>query len=264
MDVGKQHKASCKSKLVNSVTKPLHTLHMDLFGPTTVSSISHKWYCLVVTDDFSRFTWTFFLRFKDETSDILKKFITEIENLKDLKVKIIRCDNGGEFRNKEMNDFCLQKGIKREFTNARTPQQNGVAERRNRTLIEAARIMLDDAKLLVTFWAKAVNTACYVQIRVLVNKSQNKTLYELFNGRTPAIGFLKPFDCHVMILNTLDNLGKFKAKGDDGYFIRYSMSSKAFRVFNKRTRWIEESLHVEFLENKAIKKGVGPNWLFDI
>nr|GFA38485.1 putative ribonuclease H-like domain-containing protein [Tanacetum cinerariifolium] len=162
---GKQHKASCKSKLVNSVTKPLHTLHMDLFGHTSVSSISHKWYCLVVTDDFSRFTWTFFLRSKDDTSDILKKFITEIENLKDYKVKIIRCDNGGEFRNKEMNDFCSQKGIKREFSNARTLQQNGVAERRNRTLIEAARTMLADAKLPVTFWAEAVNTACYVQNR---------------------------------------------------------------------------------------------------
>nr|GEU31529.1 putative ribonuclease H-like domain-containing protein [Tanacetum cinerariifolium] len=192
---GKQHKASCKSKLLNSVTKPLHTLHMDLFGPTFVSSISHKWYCLVVTDDFSRFTWTFFLKSKDETSGILKKFITKIKNLKDLKVKIIRCDNGGEFKNKEMNDFCSQKGIKREFRNARTPQQNGVAERRNGTLIETARTMLADAKLPVTFWAKAVNTACYVQNRVLVNKSHNKTLYELFNDRSPAIGFLKPFGC---------------------------------------------------------------------
>nr|GFA17861.1 putative ribonuclease H-like domain-containing protein [Tanacetum cinerariifolium] len=162
---------------------------------------------LVVTDDFSRFTWTFFLRSKDETSDILKKIITEIENLKDYKVKIIRCDNGEEFRNKEMNDFCSQKGIKREFSNARTPQQNGVAERRNRTLIEAARTMLANAKHPVTFWAEAVNTACYVQNSVLVNKSQNKTLYELFNGRAPVIGFLKPFGCHVMILNTLDNLG---------------------------------------------------------
>nr|GEY33754.1 hypothetical protein [Tanacetum cinerariifolium] len=134
---GKHHKASCKSKLVNSVTKPLHTLHMDLFGPTS-----------------------------DETSGILKKFITKIENLKDLKVKIIRCDNGGEFRNKEMNDFCSQKGIKREFSNARTPQQNDVAERRNKTLIEAARTMLADAKLPVTFWAEAVNIACYVQNKV--------------------------------------------------------------------------------------------------
>nr|GFB90560.1 ribonuclease H-like domain-containing protein [Tanacetum cinerariifolium] len=151
---GKQHKVSCKTKLVNSVTKPLHTLHMDLFGPTSVT-------------------------------------ISEIENLKELRVKIIRCDNG-------------------------------------------------------------------------VNKSQNKTPYELFNGRTPAIGFLKPFGCHVMILNTLDNLGKFVAKGDEGYFIGYSMSSKAFRVFNKRTKRVEENLHVDFLENKPIEKGAGPNWLFDI
>nr|GFC85271.1 ribonuclease H-like domain-containing protein [Tanacetum cinerariifolium] len=140
----------------------------------------------------------------------------------------------------------------------------GVAERRNRTLIEAARTMLAYAKLPVTFWAEAVNTACYVQNRVFVNKSQNKTPYELFNGRTTAIGFLKPFGCHVIILNTLYNLGKFEAKGDEGYFIGYSMSSKAFRVFNKRTRRVEENLHVEFLEIKAIEKGAGPNWLFDI
>nr|GEW01672.1 hypothetical protein [Tanacetum cinerariifolium] len=227
-----------------------------------------------VTDDFSRFTWTFFLKSKDETSGILNKFITKIENLKDLKVKIIRCDNGKEFRNKEMNDFSLQKGIKREFSNARTPQQNGVAKRRNRTLIEVAKIMLADAKLPVTFWAEAVNTAFYIQNRVLVNKSHNKTLYELFNGRSPAIGFLKPFGCQVMIFNTLDNLGKFEGKGDEGYFIGYSMFSKAFRVFNKRTRRVKENLHVEFLENKAIEKEVKkdvsslryialPNWAHD-
>nr|GEV63535.1 hypothetical protein [Tanacetum cinerariifolium] len=232
---GKQHKASCKTKLVNSVSKSLHTLHIDMFGPTY-----------------------------DETSGILRNFITKIENLKDLKVKIIRCDNGGEFKNKEMNEFCTGKGIKREFRNARTPQQNRVAERRNRTLIEAARTMLADAKLPVTFWAEAVNTTCYVQNRVLVNKSQNKTPYELFNSRTPAIGFLRPFGCHVMIFNTLDHLGKFDAKGDEGYFIGYSMSNKAFRVFNKRTRKVEENLHVDFLENKLIEKGAGLNWLFVI
>nr|GEV80966.1 hypothetical protein [Tanacetum cinerariifolium] len=119
----------------------------------------------------------------------------------------------------------------------------------------SSRTMLADAKLPVTFWAEAVNTDCYVQNKVLVNKSHNKTPYELFNGRSPAIGFLKPFGCHVMILNTLDNLGKFKEKGGEGYFIGYSMSSKAFRWFNKRTRKVEENLHVEFLENKAIEKG---------
>nr|GEZ64533.1 retrovirus-related Pol polyprotein from transposon TNT 1-94 [Tanacetum cinerariifolium] len=174
------------------------------------------------------------------------------------------CHKRLEFRNKELNDFCSKKGIKREFSNAKTPQQNGVAKRRNRLLIEAARTMLADAKLPVTFWAEAVNTACYVQNRVLVNKAHNKSPYELFNGRTPAIGFLKPFGFHVMILNTLDNLGKFEAKGDEGYFLRYSMSSKAFRVFNKRTKRVEENLHIEFLENKAIEKSSCLNWLFDI
>nr|GEW85933.1 hypothetical protein [Tanacetum cinerariifolium] len=153
---------------------------------------------------------------KDETGSILRNFITEIENLKDLKVKIIRCDNGVEFKNHEINEFCTKKGIRREFSNVRTPQQNRVAKRRNKTLIEASRTMLADAKLTVTFWAEAVNTACYVQNRVLVNKSQNKTPYELFNSRTPAIGFLRPFGCHVMILNTLDHLGKFDAKRDEG------------------------------------------------
>ncbi|GKD67244.1 retrovirus-related pol polyprotein from transposon TNT 1-94, partial [Tanacetum coccineum] len=174
------------------------------------------------------------------------------------------CDNGGEFRNKETDDFCSRKGIKREFSNARTPQQNKVAERRNRTLIEATRTMLADAKLHVTFLAEAVNTACYVQNRVLVTKPLNKTPYELFNGRAPAIGFLRPFGCHVMILNTLDHLGKFDAKGDEGFFVGYSLNSKAFRVYNKRTKHIEENLHINFLESKVIDKAGGPNWFFDI
>ncbi|GJS90418.1 putative ribonuclease H-like domain-containing protein [Tanacetum coccineum] len=145
---GKQHIASCKSKVMNPITKPLFMLHMD---PTFVSSLMHKRYCLVITNDYSRFTWVFFLATKDETSEILKNFIKEIENLVDKKVKIIRCDNRTEFKNKVMADFCREKGIRREYSVARTPQQNGVAERRNRTLIKAARTMLDDFKLPTTF-----------------------------------------------------------------------------------------------------------------
>ncbi|GJV18242.1 putative ribonuclease H-like domain-containing protein, partial [Tanacetum coccineum] len=140
----------------------LFMLHMDLFGPTFVSSLMHKKYCLVVTDDYSRFSWVFFLATKDETCEILKNFINEIENLVDKKVKIIRSDNGTEFKNKVMDDFCREKGIKREYSVARTPQQNGVAERMNRTLIEDARTMLADFKLPTTFWAEAVSTTCYV------------------------------------------------------------------------------------------------------
>ncbi|GKA28095.1 putative ribonuclease H-like domain-containing protein [Tanacetum coccineum] len=157
---GKQHKASCKAKLMSSISQPLQMLHMDLFGLTSVRSINHKTYCLVVTDDFSR----------------------------------------------EMNELCGLKGIKREFSVARTPQQNGVAERKNRTLIEAARTMLADSLLPTVFWAEAVNTACYVLNRVLVTKPHNKTPYELIIGRPPSISFIRPFRCPVAILNTLDPL----------------------------------------------------------
>ncbi|GJX72953.1 putative ribonuclease H-like domain-containing protein [Tanacetum coccineum] len=154
--------------------------------------------------------------------------------------------------------------IKREHSVARTPQQNGVAERRNRTLIEAARTMLNDSKLPTTFWAEAVSTACYVQNRVLVVKPHNKTPYELFRGFKPALSFMRPFGCHVTILNTLDNLGKFDGKSDEGFFVGYSLSSKAFRVYNTRTRRVEENLHIGFLENKPMIEGNGPKWLFDI
>ncbi|GJS02298.1 putative ribonuclease H-like domain-containing protein, partial [Tanacetum coccineum] len=163
---GKQHRASCKAKLERMITEPLHTLHMDLFGPTSVKSINHASYCLVITDDCTRFSWVFFLATKDETSSILQNFIRQIENQLNHRVKIIRSDNGTEFKNKDMLEFCRNKGIKQEYSNARTPQQNGVVERMNRTLIEATRTMLADSLLPTTFWAEAVNTACYIFNRV--------------------------------------------------------------------------------------------------
>ncbi|GJT61567.1 putative ribonuclease H-like domain-containing protein [Tanacetum coccineum] len=222
---------------MSSISQPLQMLHMNLFGPTSVRSINHKTYCLVVTDDFSRFSWVFFLATKDETSGILKTFITGIENQINHKVKIIRCDNGTEFKNNDMNQFCGMKGIKREFSVARTPQQNR---------------------------AEAVNTTCYVQNRVLVTKPHNKTPYELLHGRPPSISFMRPFGCPVTILNTLDPLGKFDGKADEGFLVGYSINSKAFRVFNTRTRKVEENMHITFLENKPNVAGSGPDWLFDI
>ncbi|GJX82592.1 putative ribonuclease H-like domain-containing protein [Tanacetum coccineum] len=261
---GKQHKASCKAKSVSSISHSLQLLHMDLFGPTSVRSLNHKTYCLVITDDFSRFSWVFFLRTKDETSGILKDFIRQIENQLNQKVKTIRCDNGTEFKNRDFIEFCGSKGIKREYSNARTPQQNGVAERKNRTLIEAARTMLADSFLPNTFWAEAVSTACYVLNRVLVTKPHNKTPYELVTGKIPIISYIRPFGCHVTILNTIDHLGKFDGKSDEGFLVGYSLQSKAFRVYNLETKRVEENLHITFLENKPNVAGKGPTWLFDL
>ncbi|GJT09263.1 putative ribonuclease H-like domain-containing protein [Tanacetum coccineum] len=253
-----------KAKLVSSISHSLQLLHMDLFGPTSVRSLNHKTYCLVITDDFSRFSWVFFLRTKDETSAILKDFIRQIENQLNQKVKTIRCDNGTEFKNKDVIEFCGSKGIKREYSNARTPQQNGVAERKNRTLIEAARTMLADSFLPNTFWAEAVSTACYVLNRVLVTKPHNKTPYELLTGKIPIISYIRPFGCHVTILNTIDHLGKFAGKSDEGFLVGYSLQSKAFRVYNLETKRVEENLHITFLENKPNVAGKGPTWLFDL
>nr|GEU84578.1 hypothetical protein [Tanacetum cinerariifolium] len=200
---------------------------------------------------------------KDETSGILKSFITRIENLVDHMVKVIKCDNRTEFQNRKINQFCEIKGILRQFSVARTPQQNRVSKRRNMTLIEAARTMLDDSKLSTTFLAEAVNTACYVQNRVLVVKPHDKTSYKLFHGRTPTLSFMRPFGCPVTILNTIDHLGKFDGKADEGFFVGYSLNSKAFRAFNSRTRIVEENLHIRFSESTPNVVGSGPDWLFD-
>ncbi|KAJ9542293.1 hypothetical protein OSB04_028799 [Centaurea solstitialis] len=219
--------------------------------------------CLKV-DDYSRFTWVYFLRTKDETSGLIKPFVIRMENKTNLRVKVIRSDNGTEFKNADLNSFCEEKGIERQYSAPRTPQQNGVAERRNRTLIEAARTMLPDSKLPITFWAEAGNTACYVQNRVLIVKSKGKTPYELFEKKKPYIGFLKPFGCPCTILNTKAHLGKFDSKSDDGFLVGYSSQSKALRVFNNSTRIIEESDNVKCNENTRNIHGNGPNWLFDI
>nr|GEW00592.1 putative ribonuclease H-like domain-containing protein [Tanacetum cinerariifolium] len=206
---------------------------------------------------------------KDETSRILKSFITNIENLVDKKVKVIRCDNGTKFKNRVMNEFCVEKGIKREYSIARTPQQNKVAERRNRTLIEATRKMLADSKLPITFLGKAVNTACYVQNRILVVKPHFKTPYELFRGRTHAFSFMRPFGCHVTILNTLDHLGKFNDKSDEGFFVGYSTNRKG-ASFNAGQSSMEEGPSQDYilmplwndssLFNSSLKDSDGENW----
>nr|GEV80175.1 hypothetical protein [Tanacetum cinerariifolium] len=205
------------------------------------------------------FSWP--LRMK---SKVLKPFITAIENKINKKVKVIRCDNGTKFKNKDLDELCGMKMIKREYSNARTSQQNRVAERKNMTLIEAARTILADSLLPITFWAEAVNTACYVLNRALVTKSNNKTPYELLNGRIPRLDFMRLFGYPVIILNTLDPLGKFEGKADEGFLVGCSVTSKAFRVFNTKTKKVEKNLYVRFLENKLNVAGTIPNWLFDI
>ncbi|KAI3814337.1 hypothetical protein L1987_19089 [Smallanthus sonchifolius] len=199
---GKQRKKSHKSKSKNSIVTPLELLHMDLFGPISISSIGGKSYFLVVTDDFSRFSWVKFLSSKAETTELVQYLILGLENLFNLKVRRIRSDNGSEFKNSKMGLFCLQKGIHHEFSAPYVPQQNGVAERKNRTLVETARTMLADFKLPVTFWAEAVNTA-YVPTKfsakaiegIFLGYVANSTTKRVFNKETHQVEEWFHIDC---------------------------------------------------------------------
>ncbi|GKB37944.1 retrovirus-related pol polyprotein from transposon TNT 1-94 [Tanacetum coccineum] len=222
---------------------------MDLFGPVSPISINHEKYTLVIVDEYSRYTWVHFLRKKSQAPKMIMSFIRMVENQNDVKVKQIRTDNGTEFRNHELESFCDEKGISQNFSSPYTPEQNGVAERKNRTLIEAARTMLNGSVLSKHFWTEAVRIACYTQNRSIIVKRHDKTPYEIFRERIPDISYFHVFGCPVFIHNHKDHLGKFDAKADDGYFLGYSFVSKAFRVFNTRRQQVEETYHVTFDES---------------
>ena len=163
----KQRRTSFKNKTESSIEEPLHLLHLDLFGPVNVLSINRKRYALVIVDEFTRFTWVYFLFKKDETPEILLEHVKLMENGSTHKVKILRSDNGTEFKNSQMNEFCKYKGISHQFSAPGTPQQNGVVERKNRTLIEAGRTMLEEANLPTYFWEEAINTAASLRTVLL-------------------------------------------------------------------------------------------------
>ncbi|XP_042973126.1 uncharacterized protein LOC122304931, partial [Carya illinoinensis] len=250
---GKQTKTSFKTKKHISTTRPLQLIHMDLFGPNRVASLGGKYYAFVIVDDFSRYTWVIFLAHKDEAHNAFTKLCKRIQNEKGYTISSIRSDRGKEFVNKNIETFCDENGFIHNFSAPRTPQQNGVVERKNRSLQEMARTMLNENNLPSYFWAEAVSTACYVINRVMLRSKLDKTPYELWNEKKPNIGYFHVFGCKCFILNDRNNLGKFDAKSDEGIFLGYSTNSKAYRVFNKKTLTVQESMHVVFDELEAIR-----------
>ena len=191
--LGKQAKTPFKPKSIVSTTKPLELLHMDLFGPNRVASLGGKLYAYVIVDDYSRFTWVSFLKNKSHTFETFKKFSKKIQNEIGYKIIKIRSDQGKEFVNNDFENLCDEHGYSHNFSAPRTPQQNGVAERKNRTLQEMGRTMLGEYELPEYFWAEAINTACHITNRVLIRKILNKTPYELMFQRKPKIKYFRVF-----------------------------------------------------------------------
>jgi transposase InsO family protein len=172
-----------------TTTRPLEMLHMDLFGPVAYISIGSNKYGLVIVDDYSCLNWVLFLQDKSETQNVLKKFLRRAQNEFDVKVKKIRSDNGTEFKNTQVEDFLYEEDIKHEFSAPYTPQQNGVAERKNRTLIEMARTMLDEYKTSDRFWVEAIIIAHHATNRLYLHKLLKRASYELLTGNKPNISY---------------------------------------------------------------------------
>ncbi|WVZ53885.1 hypothetical protein U9M48_004773 [Paspalum notatum var. saurae] len=212
---------------------PGELLHMDTVGPARVALVSGKWYVLVVVDDFSRFSWVFFMEFKDEVFGFVRDLVLRLRNESHKAMMAIRSDNGGEFRNSRFENFCRDLGLEHQFSSPYTPPQNGVVERKNCTLIEMARTMLDEHRTPRCFWAEAVNTACYIANRIFLCAFLGKTLYELRFGRQPSkAGHLDKFESHCL----------------DGIFLGYASSSRAFRVWILEAKQVVETCEVSFDE----------------
>ena len=247
---GKQVRGSFKSKKVVSTTRPIELLHIDMCGPVTVKSLRGKAYMMVLVDDYSRFTWVSFLRLKTEALKEFSKLCKEMQSFINLPIVSVRSDHGKEFEQLGFDSWCANYGISHNFSAPNTPQQNGVVERKNRTLEDISRTMLLENNLSKGFWAEAVSTANYILNRCLIRPILKKTPYELYKGRKPNISYFKPFGCKCFVHNNgKDNLGKFDARSDEGIFLGYSLNSKAYRIYNKRTQIVEENIHVVFDES---------------
>ncbi|GJY17285.1 retrovirus-related pol polyprotein from transposon TNT 1-94 [Tanacetum coccineum] len=213
--MSKTKRSSFKIKTVPSSKGRLNLLHMDLCGPM-----------------------------QDETSEFLKDFLTMIQRNLQALVIFVRTDRGTELLNKTLHAFFKKEGIKNQTSTPQTPKQNGVVERRNCTLVEAARMMLSASKLSLFFWAEAIATACYTQNRSIIIPTHEKTTYHIINDRKPSIKHLHIFGCTCYLIRDGENLDKMKEKGDPCILVGYSTQSKGYHVYNKRTRLIVESIHL--------------------
>jgi transposase InsO family protein len=238
-------------KNIMTIDRPLELLHMDLFGSIAYIRIGESKYCLVIVDDYSRFTWVFFLQEKSQTQDTLKIFLRQAQNGFGLRIKKIRSDNGTEFKNSQIEGFLEEEGIKHEFSSPYTPRQNGVVERKNRTILDMARTMLDEYKTLDRFWAEAINTACYSINHLYLHRILKKTSYELLTDKKPNVSYFRVFGSKHFILIKRSRNSKFSPKAVEGFLLGYDSNTRAYRAFNKSTGLVEVSCDIVFDETNG-------------
>ncbi|GKA24469.1 retrovirus-related pol polyprotein from transposon TNT 1-94 [Tanacetum coccineum] len=232
------------------MTRCLELLHMDIFGPSAIRSYGGNRYILVIVNYYSRFTWTRFLQNKTEAFEQFEIFSRKIQNKLGCSIVSIRTDHGWESDNEvQFGNYCDSNGITHNFFTPRTPQSNGIVERKNHTLQEMSRTMLNKQSILQKFWCNAVDTSTYILNRILIRPILGKTPYKILRGRKPTLDYYKVFGSKCYVLNTNDYLTKFNPKSYEGVFLGYSQNSKAYIILNKHTMKVEESLNVTFDES---------------
>ncbi|WVZ51168.1 hypothetical protein U9M48_002334 [Paspalum notatum var. saurae] len=219
---------------------PGELLHMDTVGPS-------RWYVLVIVDDFSRWSWVHFMESKDGAFEFVHDLVLRLRNESGHAMRALRSDNGSEFKNDHFKAFCHSQGFEHQFSSPYVPQQNGVVEHKNRTLVEMARMMLDEHRTPRKFWADAINTACYVSNRIFLRAVLNKTSYELRFGRQPKVSHLRVFSCRCFVLKQ-GNLDKFEPRSSDGLFLGYATHLRAYCVWLLDSGRIVETCEVTFDE----------------
>ena len=257
---GKQHRAPIPQKAKHRATAPLQLIHMDLCGPISVPSFGGALYLYLIIDDYSRYIWMKTLKSKDEALKYFKEYVAWAENLhqaQGFRVQRVRSDNGGEFTSKEFDRYLVSKGITPERTNPKTPQQNGVAERDNRTIMENTRTMMHAAKLDKRFWAEAAYTAVYLRNLCPTKAVKGMTPVQLWSGMKPVVGHLRPFGCPAYVHVPKSNRDKLDVKSSRGIFLGYSRTSRAWRVWDIASQSIIESRDVIFEETQLGVRNVG-------
>lgn len=229
----------------------LDLVHTDVCGPMQTATMSGKRYLLTVIDDFSRYTVIYMLREKSEVEVKLKEYVAMVQNKFAMKPKIVRSDRGGEYTGEKVTSFLKSNGIQSQYTSPYTPQQNGVAERKNRTLIEMARCMLEEANLPRSFWGEAVSTANYLQNR-LPTRAIETTPFEMWNKKKPAVAHCVPFGskCYVHIPN--EKRRKLDNTATQMVFVGYDENSKAYRCFDRSANKLVISRDVKFIDTVEI------------
>jgi transposase InsO family protein len=238
-------------KNIMTTERPLELLHMDLFCPIAYISINESKYCLVIVDDYSRFNWVFFLQEKSQTQEILKKILRWTQNEFGLRIKKIISDNWTEFNNSQIEGFLKEEGMKHEFSSPYTPQQNSVVERKNRTLLDMTRTMLDEYKSSDRFWAEAISTACYSINRLYLHWILKKTSYKLLIGKKPNVSYFRVFGSKCFILIKRGRNSNFAPKAVEDFLLGYDLNTRAYRVFNKSTGLVEVSCDIVFDETNG-------------